>query len=164
MNTEELERKVKRLEDRLKTLEEIEDIKKFHLDYISLYNQHRHEEMASCFTDDALLDTGVFAAARGKEEIARVFREDIPTVNNWATAHVVVQPVITVDGNTAKGTWTMFLCFFDVPSPKGPAMRAYQALQDCEYAKVNGEWNFTSVKFICPWPSQLECRPKAAGK
>jgi ketosteroid isomerase-like protein len=161
MTTEELEKKVMKLEKRLKTLEDIEDIKKFHLNYIYLYNNHQHEEMAHCFAEDAVLDTGVFAVAKGKEEIARVFRDDIPTVNNWATAHVVVQPVITVDGDRAKGYWTMFLCFFDVATPKGPGVRMYQALHDCEYVKVNGEWKYSSVKFICPWPPQLQCRPES---
>ena len=162
MTTGELEKRIDKLEKRIKTLEDIDDIQKFHLNYIYLYNNHQHEEMASCFAEDAVLDTGVFAVARGKEEITRVFREDIPTVNNWATAHVVVQPVITVNGNSARGTWTMFLYFFDVDTPKGPGLRAYQALHDCEYVKVNGEWKYSSVKFICPWPAQLECRPKPA--
>lgn len=161
MTIEELEKKVEKLEKRIRTLEAIEEIQKFHLHYIYLYNNHQHEEMASCFAEDAILDTGVFAVARGKEAIAKVFRDDIPTVNNWATAHVVVQPVITVDGDRAKGFWTMYLCFFDVLTPKGPSVRMYQALHDCEYVRVNGEWKFSSVKFICPWPEQLECRPKS---
>lgn len=161
MTTEELEKTVEKLEKRISTLEDIEAIQKFHLNYIYLYNNHQYEEMASCFAEDAILDTQVFAVARGKEEIAKIFRDDIPKVNNWATAHVVVQPVITVDGDRAKGLWTMYLCFFDVPTPQGPSVRLLQALHDCEYVKVNGEWKYSSVKFILPWPEQLECMPKS---
>ena len=160
MTTEELEKKIEKLEKRIRTLEDIEDIQKFHLQYISFYNNQQYEEMISCFAEDATIDTQVFKPRRGKKEIADLVLNDLPTVNNWATAHVVVQPVITVDGDKAKGTWTMYLCFFDVDTPKGPAPRLLQALHDCEYVKVKGEWKFSSVKFICPWPEQLECRPK----
>jgi len=159
MIKEDLEKKVRNMERRIRTLEDIEAIQKFHLRYIYLYNNHQYEEMAACFAEDAVLDTGVFPVARGKKEIARVFRDDIPKVNNWATAHVVFQPVINIDDKRAKGTWTMYLYFFDVPTPKGPAARMYQALHDCEYIKIEGEWKYSSVKFICPWPPQLQCRP-----
>ena len=156
----ELEKKVAMLEKRISTLEDIDAIQKFHLNYIYLYNNHQHEEMVSCFAEDAVLDTGIFKLARGKEEIARVFRDDIPTVNTYKVAHVVVQPLITVDGDRAKGLWTMYLCFFDVDTPKGPSVRLIQALHDCQYVRVNGEWKYSYVKFSSPWPEQLECRPK----
>ncbi|HJX12666.1 MAG TPA: nuclear transport factor 2 family protein [Dehalococcoidales bacterium] len=162
MTTKELEEKVAKLEERVRTLEATEAIQKFHLNYIYLYNNHRHEEMVACFADDAVLDTGVFKTARGREEIARIFRDDIPRVNNWATAHAVIQPMITVDGDRAKGLWIMYLIFYDVPTPKGPSVRMVQALHDCEYVKVDGEWKFSSVKFIRPWPARLECMPKPA--
>ena len=161
MTKEELEKTVEKLEKRINTLEDIEAIQKFHLNYIYLYNNHQYEEMASCFAEDAVLDTQVFPVARGKEEIADIVLNDLPTVNNWATAHVVVQPVITVDGDRAKGHWIMYLCFFDVPTPQGPSVRLLQALHDCEYVKVDGEWKYSSVKFILPWPAQLECMPES---
>jgi len=161
MTTGELEKTVEKLEKRISTLEDIEAIQKFHLHYIYLYNNHQHEEMVSCFAEDATIDTGVFKPRKGKEEIAELFRDEIPTVNTYTVAHVVVQPVITVDGDRAKGLWTMYLCFFDVPTPKGPSVRLLQALHDCEYVKVDGEWKYSSVKFIYPWPEQLECMPKS---
>ena len=158
MVKEDLEKTVKKLEKRIKTLEEIDAIQKFHLQYIAFYNKHQYEDMITCFAEDAKIDTGVFKPRQGKKEITDLCMNDLPTVNNWTTAHIVVQPIITVDGNKAKGIWTMALCFFDVPTPKGPAVRIFQALHDCEYVKVNGEWKFSSVKFICPWPPQLQCR------
>jgi len=118
--------------------------------------------MVDCFAEDAILDTGIFKLARGREEIAGIFRDDIPKVNTYTVAHVVVQPMITVDGDKAKGLWIMFLVFYDVPTPKGPSVRMVQSLHDCEYVKVNGEWKYSSVKFISPWPAQLECKPKPA--
>jgi hypothetical protein len=159
MTTQELEKRIEKLEKRISTLEDIEAIQKFHLQYIAFYNNHQYKEMASCFAEDATIDTQVFKPRRGKKEILDLCLNDLPTVNNWATAHVVVQPIITVDGDRARGLWTMYLYFFDVPTPKGPSARMAQALHDCEYVKVNGEWKFSSVKFSVPWPKQLQCMP-----
>ncbi|OGO44283.1 MAG: hypothetical protein A2137_03945 [Chloroflexi bacterium RBG_16_58_8] len=162
MKTEELEKKVAYLENRVRTLEDIEAIRTFHQRYLYSLNEHKTEELIDCFADDAVTDIGSFGKRRGKAEIRKMFREDVARLNTWNVAHWVIQPIITVDGNKGKGLWFLYMCFWDVDAPNGPIVEMTQGLHDCEYIKVNGQWKFSSCKFSRPWPAQLECmnRPK----
>lgn len=47
MIKEDLKKTVRNLEERIRTLEDIEAIQKFHLRYIYLYNNHQYREMAA---------------------------------------------------------------------------------------------------------------------
>ena len=64
MTLEELEKKVKALED-------IEEIKQMHINYIIALNHQNFEEMIECFTEDATMDYQ--GKREGKGEIAKFF-------------------------------------------------------------------------------------------
>jgi hypothetical protein len=134
------------LERRVKVLEDIEAIKKFHINYVYLLCEQRWDDMADCFAEDAtteLLDSGV---VRGKKEIAGVFHKVLAERVKRQDGHLVGQPIITVNGDKAKGHWILYLFFAE------PEVRWLQGRQDCEYIRVKGEWKFSQVKFTAPWP------------
>jgi hypothetical protein len=134
------------LEKRVKVLEDIEAIKQLHINYVYLLCNLQWEDMLECFADDAtmeLLDQGV---SKGKKEISGVFHNVLAKMIKRNDGHFVGQPVISVDGDRAKGHWILYLFFAE------PEVKWLQGRQDCEYIRVNGEWKFSSVKFTAPWP------------
>jgi ketosteroid isomerase-like protein len=89
----------------LETLEEIRQVKYRYLRYV---DQKRWDEIADVFTADATVDYGtkVFGkplAMTGRAEIVAFFRANMgPGI---ISVHSAGQPEITVDGDTATGTW-----------------------------------------------------------
>ncbi|TES83905.1 MAG: nuclear transport factor 2 family protein [Dehalococcoidia bacterium] len=134
------------LEKRVKVLEDIEAIKKLHINYVYLLCNLQWDDMVECFAEDAtmeLLDQGV---CKGKKEISGVFHNVLAKMIKRNDGHFVGQPIISVEGDKAKGHWILYLFFAE------PEVRWLQGRQDCEYVRVKGEWKFSSVKFTAPWP------------
>jgi len=84
---------------------------------------------------------------KGKKEIGEVFHNVLAKMIKRTDGHFVGQPVISVDGDKAKGHWLLYLFFSE------PSVRWVQGRQDCEYVKIKGKWKFSSVKFSSPWPA-----------
>ena len=135
------------LEKRVKVLEDIEEIKKLHTNYVYLLCNLQWDDMLDCFAENATLDLLDHGVRKGKKEIGEVFHNVLAKMIKRTDGHFVGQPVITVDGDKAKGYWILYLFFAK------PSVRWLQGRQDCEYVKVNGEWKFSSVKFTSPWPT-----------
>lgn len=134
------------LEKRVKVLEDIEAIKKLHINYVYLLCNLQWDDMLECFAEDAtleLLDQGV---CQGKKEISGVFHNVLAKMIKRNDGHFVGQPIISVKGDRAKGHWILYLFFAE------PEVRWLQGRQDCEYVRVNGEWKFSKVRFTAPWP------------
>jgi hypothetical protein len=134
------------LEKRVKVLEDIEAIKKLHINYVYLLSNLQWDGMVECFAEDAtmeLLDQGV---VEGKKEISGVLHNVLAKRVTRHDGHFVGQPVITVNGDRAKGYWILYLFFAE------PEVKWLQGRQDCEYVRVKGEWKFSQVKFTAPWP------------
>jgi hypothetical protein len=89
----------------LVTLEEIRQLK---YRYLRCVDQKLWDEMADVFTSDATVDYGTRALGKplkltGRDEIVGFFRANLGP--GLITVHAAGQPEITVDGETATGTW-----------------------------------------------------------
>jgi hypothetical protein len=147
---EELEKRVKALEglgEKVKLLEDIEAIKQLHQNYVYLLCNLQWDDMLECFAENAQLELPGQAVLKGKKEISGVFHNVLGKMIKRTDGHFVGQPVITVDGDRAKGYWILYLFFAE------PEVKWGQGRQDCEYVRVNGKWKFSSVKFTLPWPT-----------
>jgi ketosteroid isomerase-like protein len=148
---------LKELEKRVAALEDIEDIKKLHREYLFWFNNQQWEEMIDCFAENATAEIGAHGLRRGKEEITKLFKINIANrVTSWKGGHFVTQPVISIDGDKATGHWLLHIFVFHTQTPTGPSYKWTQGRYDCEYAKVNGKWKFSSLKFTNPWPEKLD--------
>lgn len=148
---DELEKGSKAIEllaKRVQLLEDIEEIKKLHINYIYWLCNLQWDDMLSCFTENAALDIQGERLRKGKTEIADLFHSVLAKMIKRSDGHFVGQPVISVNGNKAKGYWILYLFFAE------PSVRWMQGRQECEYVKVDGKWKFSSMKFINPWPIQ----------
>jgi hypothetical protein len=148
MTIEDLEKRVKMLEDK-------DEIKELHREYLFFISNLEIEKALDCFTRDIEVEVANYGICRGKDEVARFFREVIyQNVLQSRDGHFTGQPVITVSEEKASGHW-MFYRFVQDPS-----RRWIQGRYDCEYVKENGKWKFSVLKMRRPWPEFLADIPE----
>lgn len=131
------------MEKRLQTLEDVEKIKKLHQTYIRLMDDLRYEEVLDLFTQDGSAEVRNSGVKKGRSELSHIYL-DVLAKNRGDKrydAHMAVHPDIEVDGDTAKGTWLIYMLF------SRPAIFWVQGKNECEYRKVNGEWKISRLKF-----------------
>jgi ketosteroid isomerase-like protein len=131
------------IQKRLGVLEDIDSIKKLKARYCAYCDDNYNlDGLASLFTEDAVWDGGPFRGRHEGREAIREFFTDAPQRLPFAV-HMVLNPVIEVDGDTAKGMWYLFQsCTY----AEGNKAVWGSARYDEEYVKVNGEWKFKNLK------------------
>jgi len=134
------------LEKRIRVLEDIEEIKQLHRKYTYALGSQQWDDMLDCFTEDATADIWRWGLRKGKAEIADLFKNVFNGRIQPTHGHLVSQPVISVDGDRAKGYWLLYLHFAE------PSVSWIQGRHDCEYVRVDGKWKISSLKFTRPWP------------
>jgi hypothetical protein len=164
MTKTELEEKVKMLEKKVQTLEDIEAIKKLQRAY-GFYLEHwMAEDLADLFADSPEAQLRIAAGEfTGKEAIRRFFRHGkentpMPKSDNGEFLHQVMQlsGVVDVepDGLRAKGRWYGFGANA-FPVEKGVAPGWMNGVYEVEYIKENGIWKMLKVRwcmtFHAPW-------------
>ena len=127
---------------RLRAMEDIEEIKRLKARYCSYCDDNYDaDSLASLFTEDAIWDGGIRGTAEGKDEIRNFFiraSQRLPFA-----VHMVMNPIIEVDGDRAKGTWYLFqACTY---AEEDQAVWG-SARYDEEYVRLEGEWKFRSLK------------------
>jgi hypothetical protein len=149
MTIEELERRVRALED-------MEEIKELHREYLFLISGVEIENALDCFTGDIEVEVASYGIRKGKEEVGRFFREIIgPNVLSSKDGHLTGQPVIAIEGEKARGHWMFYRFVHD------QSRRWIQGRYDCEYVKENGKWKFSMLKMRRPWPAFLGDAPES---
>ena len=129
------------LERRLRVLEDVEEIKRLKVRYCHSVDAYDAEWTTSLFTDDGVFDFVGRDPTEGREALLEFYkkgRERLPFY-----VHMVMNPVIEVDGATATGIWYLF-----EPCTLGDTGRAVwgSGRYDDEYVKVDGQWRFKNVK------------------
>jgi ketosteroid isomerase-like protein len=141
MSIEELERRVKALED-------LEEIKKLQRRYMSLLDNLEFRQAVELFAENATAEVRNSGIRRGKKEIADIYLNILAQRKERHDGHLVGQPIITVEGDTAKGTWIVYMLF------SKPSVQWVQGRHDCEYVKEDGQWKFSKLKFTRTLASQ----------
>ena len=150
---------------RVQVLEDIEDIKKLKHRYCALCDAgYDADALADLFMENAVWDGKELGRADGRNEIQEFFQrapERLPFA-----IHMVLNPIIEVNGDRATGTWYLFqTCTY--------AGAEYQAVwgsarYDEEYVRVNGQWKFQNLKltshFWTPFDQGWVKVPDALGR
>jgi hypothetical protein len=150
------------LEQRIQTLEDIEEIKKLQTFYVNCLTLANWEDLINCFTDDALLDIPS-GLGRGKAALSKIFKEGTARYHIGQEGNFLVHPIISVDGDKAKGSW---LLYEQYPQPRKlipmidllkveDAPDWMQGYYDMEYKKVDGKWKISYLKWRCRLLSPL---------
>ena len=130
------------IESRVRTLEDIEAIKRLKARYCILCDDsYNADGIADLFTEDALWDGGIRGKAEGREGIRRFF-SGAPGRISFGV-HMVLNPLIEVDGDRASGTWYLLqACTFTQDNQAVWGSARY----DEEYVREQGGWKFKSLK------------------
>lgn len=156
MTVRELEARIKFLEDQVRTLQDIEAIKKLQRAFGYYLEHWMAEDIIDLFADGP--DTSLLVAAgefRGKENITRFCHQgkddiEIRKYENPEYLHQVMQlsGIIDVDpdGKTAKGRWYGFGANA-LPAGEGIAPGWMNGVYENEYVKENGKWKFKKVRW-----------------
>jgi SnoaL-like domain len=163
MNLNEVEAKVKilaetvaKLEARLKTAEDIEEIKKLQRIYGFYLTHWMGQEIVDLFSNDPdVCLVLIYGKFLGKEGIGKYFllRKQTPEL---LFAMMQLSGVIDVapDGKTAKGRWFGY-SYQAVPVKKGVRADNTLGVYENEYVKEDGKWKFKKVEFrliiSCPF-------------
>src|ERR1700722_14202442 len=95
---------ISEFEKRVTVLEDIEAIKKLKALYCAICDdEHNPDRISSVFVEDGIWEGGDFGKAQGHEAIRKLF-EGFQKLNSFSK-HSLVNPIIEVDGDHAKGTW-----------------------------------------------------------
>lgn len=91
--------------NRLRTLEDSETIQGLHNEHIYHLLTGQWRERADCFAENAYVLISRYEKYQDKEEIDMIYSERISQANprNGRDAYFIVMPVITMDGDNAKG-------------------------------------------------------------
>jgi hypothetical protein len=147
MELEELERRLRKLED-------IEAIKQLQVRYVNYLTTIAWDDIVDCFAADAVVDLSV-GKVRGKEAIESLFKKKISITHVGLEGNFVVHPIISVEGDKAKGSWLLYTHFslphkiqID-PSPTADvdAPDWMQGYYEMEYVKEKGTWKISLLRW-----------------
>ena len=147
---------IEELEKRLGVLQDIEDIKKIHYRYFNGLNTSDIDEILPCFSEDGVVD--VHAGMAGSHEERRAFFQKLLSEHHIGKEGLfMVHPIISVDGDQATGSWLVYIQFAQ-PRKMSPRPTIFttddapdwmQGYYEMEYARENGEWKISYMKFRC---------------
>jgi ketosteroid isomerase-like protein len=134
---------IKDLGRRVQVLEDLEEIKKLHQKYINLMDNLRYEQVLELFTEDAIVEIRNYGIRRGRKEISEVYIGILAKNrgDKRYDGHMAVEPDIRINGNTARGSWLIYMLF------SKPSIQWVQGMNECEYRKERGEWRISRLKF-----------------
>jgi ketosteroid isomerase-like protein len=131
------------LEKRIQAIEDLDEIKRLHQNYINLMDNLQYEQVLDLFTDDATIEVRQSGVKRGRKELSEIYIDVLAKKRGSIRydAHMAVEPDIKVNGDTAQGTWLIYMLF------SKPSIQWVQGRNDCEYRKEQGKWKISKLKF-----------------
>lgn len=144
MNAKETEARIKELENKVATLQDLEAIKRLQRAY-GFYLEHwMYEEVIDCFSDspDTVLNL-VAGIYYGKQGVRRYFSGEKARSVDPELLHQIMQLSgvvdIAKDGKTAEGRWFGFGAAA-LPTGKGVIQSLTAGVYTVEYIKEVGKW------------------------
>ncbi len=144
---ESLQAELHALNDRMRVLEDREQIRELTHRYMQAMHDARWEDAVECFADDAEYDHGLLGELRGKQDLRAFYTKFMPvfeTAGGWSY-DVLGNPILEVDGDRAQGRWFLLTFLID-PDTQKPAW-AFATLE-YEYAREAKGWRFKKNRCI----------------
>ena len=146
----------KKLGQRIKLLEDIEQIRRLkalycHLADAAYQDPTKWSDLVAHFVDESWLDFDDYGVYRGKQEVSRFFTEVTHSFLSYA-AHMVANPLIDVNGNDAVGRW-----YFHCPATVRSSATAIwvEGRYIDEFVRREDGWKWKSITcrfdFITPY-------------
>jgi hypothetical protein len=132
------------LQERIARLEDIEAIRKMKAEYVLACDERRWDDALRYFIPNAFVAFGPFGRFESVRELEKFFKEKMPVTIAF-TVHRLCNPIIEVNGATAKGIW-----YCEIPSTHIPTNQAIlqQGTYYDEYVKEGGEWKHSRLDLV----------------
>ena len=155
MTLEELGKRLRTTEDalkdaqkRLRVVEDIEQIKQLQYRYLNCVMFAEYDNIGDLFAENAetrfSFGTEPRPPTKGRAAIEKMFQR--PGGHHVGKeGDFEVHPIISVDGDTAKGNWVMYIMYFYPRT--GQSLFWVQGIYDVDYIRENGEWKFKYLKW-----------------
>jgi ketosteroid isomerase-like protein len=142
---------MKTIEDRLRALEDIEEIRNLKARYAAACDDNYNADaIAELFAEDAVWDAGALGHAEGRVAIRKFFSRSAEFFP--FAVHNVMNPIIEVDGDRATGQWYMLQ---PATLAKGNQAVWLAAVYHDEYVRIDGRWMFKRLRvtlhFLTPY-------------
>jgi ketosteroid isomerase-like protein len=145
MEIDELEGRLATLEEELRVVRDIEAIRQLQYRYINGLAFTDWDSLLDCFADDAVFDVGPAGVYKGTEQIRRRFTDVIMKGHHGTDGVFLAHPIISVEGDKANGSWLLYwLTMYELT---GQALFWAQFTYDIDYARVNGQWKISVLRF-----------------
>ena len=134
------------LEARVQRLEDIEAIKQLKALYCEICDDdHNPDRIVTIFSEDGVWEGKGIGTASGHAEIRALF-ERFQKMMSFSQ-HMVMNPRITVDGDTASATWYFFgpFAFYEGNQAKWQATRYHE-----DYVRDGSDWKIKHLKIAPP--------------
>ncbi len=149
MDLSDVAEKVKKLEERVSLLEDLEAIKRLQRAYGYYIEHWMYEELIDCFANspDTLLQisVGIFS---GKEGVRRYFAGEKERSTNPEALHQIMQLSgivdIVEDGKKAEGRWYGF-GLVSLPQGDGINEVLFDGIYNVKYIKDSGKWKILQI-------------------
>jgi ketosteroid isomerase-like protein len=145
MTLEDLEKRVKAAEEELKVLrkrltvqEDVEEIKKIQVTYVNALMATDWDKTTDCFSDNARINVYLHDPVQGRKAIEKFFKEELAVTHAGKEGDVCIHPIITVDGDKAKGSWLLYMMYFYPRT--GQSLFWVQGYYEMEYVREKGKW------------------------
>lgn len=145
MNNEEMEKRILALEARLQRTEDIQAIHAIQRKYINALICTEWDACADTFSKNARVDVYLHDPIQGQDAIRKWFKEDLAKTHAGKEGDILVHPEITLDGDTAKGKWLLYMQY---AYPRtGQALFWVQGYYENEYVREDGEWKISLMSW-----------------
>lgn len=130
------------LEARIRSLEDIEALKRLKAKYWRCLDRKLWDEIAECFTEDAFADYGPQMRFEGRQAIVKFLKDSLGRESIIST-HGGHNPEIEITGTaSARATWALNDYIVIQPNTK---RRGWGFYED-EYVKENNTWRIKTTK------------------
>jgi len=99
--------------------------------------------LADLFTEDAVADYGFFGKFTGRAELLHAFTSVLPGGTRWSK-HYIVNDLVTVNGDTAEGSFSFFIHAKPAGAPETPLVTFYGIYLE-KFRRVNGTWKLSEL-------------------
>jgi hypothetical protein len=141
------------IEQRLRKLEDIEEIKKLKARYCEACDggwdgraSHDTDKIVALFAEDGVWDGGVYGNREGRARI-REYYQNNPEVP--FAFHLLTNPIIETDGDRATGNWHLMICLTQADQ----AAVLVAGVFDDEYVRTAQGWRIKRSRFSLAYHS-----------
>ena len=151
------------MEERLRVLEDIEEIRKLKARYCAACDDaHNPETLGPLFAPHAVWEAAGVGRAEGREAIQALLGGigRSGTIRN--SGHHAINPIIEVDGDVATGHWRLIMLYTGLRPDGTPQYRRIIGWYREKYVRLDGRWHFEhlfcQVEESAPYALEQEMR------